>query len=114
MAVANLQTEVAIPRRLAKTMNRSAEPAARTTLAEGEVKQLVGDHRWALILCLVGSVWITQERDLADYILNPEQAFLVTQPGRVVIQARQATVIEITLSLRNAPYTGRLFGQAFP
>ena len=114
MAMATLQTEMAIPRRLAKTVNRAGEPAARITLAKGEVKQLLGDHRWTLILCQTGSVWITQERDLTDYILEPEQAFLVTLPGRVVIQARRPAVIDITLSLRNTPYSGPLFGRTFP
>ena len=38
------------------------------------------------ILCGAGVLWITQDGDPEDYILERGERFTVTRPGRVVIQ----------------------------
>ncbi len=45
------------------------------------------------LYCLKGTVWITQERDTRDYILQEEDAFMVTQTGHVVIMALHTAII---------------------
>jgi hypothetical protein len=61
---------------------------------------------WRVIICLQGRVWITQERDLQDYVLAAGEFFVVTQPGAVLVQALQAARIQVTPSLKTAPYVG--------
>jgi hypothetical protein len=46
-----------------------------------------GDRRGDVISCSSGTLWITQEGDLKDYILDACKDFWVTKPGAVVVQA---------------------------
>ena len=55
-------------------------------LDSGEIFTLFGDQRQAIIENLRGVVWITQEKDTIDYKISQGERFLVTQPGKVVIQ----------------------------
>jgi|GEM_PF-2847709 len=75
-------------------------------------RRLDGDNRWRMILCTRGEIWITQERDLEDYVLKPGDIFLVTQRGKVLIEALCDALVEITPSLRKAPYRGNYRLQA--
>lgn len=34
-----------------------------------------------------GLLWITQEGDPTDYLVGPGESFVVTRPGRVVVQS---------------------------
>lgn len=68
--------------------------------------RLDGDNRWRMIVCTRGEIWITQERDLEDYVLRAGDMFLVTQRGKVLIGALCDASVEITPSLRKAPYRG--------
>jgi hypothetical protein len=40
-----------------------------------------------VITCLNGTLWITQEGDFKDYVLESGRSFWVTRPGSVVLQA---------------------------
>jgi len=71
-----------------------------------DVWRLTGDNRWRAIVCTRGEIWITQERDIEDYVLTAGDIFLVTQPGKVLIGALCAASVEISPSLRKAPYRG--------
>jgi hypothetical protein len=57
------------------------------TLAKHKVWNIDGDRRGDVISCLNGTLWITQEDDLKDYILDAGQTFWVTKPGTVIVQA---------------------------
>jgi len=73
-----------------------------------DVERLDGDHRWRMIICREGMVWITQERDWRDYVLEPGDVFVVTQRGQVLVQAIEDARVEVTPSLKAAPYAGQL------
>lgn len=75
-------------------------------LSAGEFWRLEGDSRWRAIICVSGEVWITQKRDVQDYVLTTGDIFLVTQRGRVLIEALCEASVVVTPSLRRAPYQG--------
>jgi len=57
------------------------------TLAKFRTWTIEGDRRGDVISCLDGSLWITQEGDLKDYVVESGKDFWVTKPGTVVVQA---------------------------
>jgi hypothetical protein len=59
-----------------------------------------------MIVCVSGVAWITQERDMQDYVLTAGQIFLVTLPGTVLVQGLKDATVQITPSLRARPYVG--------
>ena len=58
-------------------------------LSDDETWRVEGDLRGEQITCTAGKLWITQEKDMKDYILNRGDIFWVTQSGAVVVQAMQ-------------------------
>ena len=46
-----------------------------------------GDRRGVKLRCLSGEVWITQPGDFVDHMVAAGREFVITRPGRVVIQA---------------------------
>jgi hypothetical protein len=69
--------------------------------------QARGDQRGRVIICCRGVVWITQERDVVDYVLQEGEIFIVTLPGLVLVQALEpASVTVVTPSIRTRPYAG--------
>ncbi|MBK6981319.1 MAG: DUF2917 domain-containing protein [Betaproteobacteria bacterium] len=40
-----------------------------------------------------GTVWITQEGERRDFVVGPGDAFLVTRPGRTLVQAMDAALV---------------------
>jgi hypothetical protein len=75
-------------------------------LRAGDFWRASGDDRWKMIVCRQGMVWITQERDFQDYVLEAGEMFLITQPGVVLMQALEDARVEITPSLKTTPYKG--------
>jgi hypothetical protein len=66
--------------------------------------QARGDQRWRVIICRRGVVWITQERDAIDYLLQEGEMFIVTLPGLVLVQALEpASVTVVTPLSRERP-----------
>jgi hypothetical protein len=51
--------------------------------------------RGALVRCLDGLVWITQDGDRADHILGAGGSFRVDRDGAVVVQATRAARVAI-------------------
>jgi hypothetical protein len=80
------------------------------TLRPRQLWQIRGDNRWRFITCQRGEVWITQEGDPRDYLLKEGDMLLITLPGLVLVQAVGAAAVELSASLKNAPYRG---GQLF-
>ncbi len=56
-------------------------------LSRGKLWRIAGDNRWRAVVCVEGVVWVTQEWDLQDYVLEAGQMFLITLPGKVIVQA---------------------------
>jgi hypothetical protein len=40
-------------------------------------------------------VWITEEGEPRDFVVGPGEAFVVTRPGRTVVQAMAATRVAL-------------------
>jgi Protein of unknown function (DUF2917) len=57
-----------------------------------------GDRRGDVISCLHGTLWITQEGDLTDYVVESGKDFWVTKPGTVVVQALEEARIKYSLN----------------
>ena len=60
---------------------------SKINLAKYKLWEIEGDRRGDVINCLNGTLWVTQEGDMKDYVLEPGQDFWVTKPGIVVVQA---------------------------
>ncbi|MCB9419839.1 MAG: DUF2917 domain-containing protein [Ardenticatenaceae bacterium] len=76
-------------------------------LEVGALWRARGDQRGHVIICRRGVVWITQERDLVDYVLQEGEIFIVTLPGLVLVQAQKpASVTFVAPSVGASPYTG--------
>lgn len=82
------------------------EGQVHLNLEVGALWQGRGDLRWRVILCRRGAVWITQERDGVDYVLQAGEIFIVTLRGLVLVQALEAASVTVTPSLRVTPHTG--------
>jgi hypothetical protein len=73
----------------------------------GAVWRARGDQRGRVIICRRGLIWITQERDVVDYVLHEGEIFIVTLGGLVVVEALEpASVTVVTPSTRARPYAG--------
>jgi hypothetical protein len=57
------------------------------TLNKYGIWSLEGDRRGDVISCLNGTLWITQEKDTRDYVIESGQKFWVTKPGTLIVQA---------------------------
>ncbi len=77
-------------------------PQSEVALAKYQVWSAEGDNRWRAILCLEGRVWITQKGDARDHAIEAGEMFLISRPGKVVVQALDRTRIQITSSLATA------------
>jgi hypothetical protein len=63
-------------------------------LAAGEVVTL-DDARGVRIQAGAGSVWVTEEADFQDHILEPGDALVVAHDGRTIIQAMQPSWVAL-------------------
>jgi hypothetical protein len=77
--------------------------AAPWELAAGKLRRLDGDQRWEVIACRRGSLWITQANDPLDYLVGAGEMFVITQPGRVVIEALTAASVQLAPLLQTPP-----------
>ncbi|GAB6905122.1 hypothetical protein DESC_700048 [Desulfosarcina cetonica] len=65
----------------------SPHPDTVIDLTAGQKWRLMGKRKYQTLFCLRGRVWITQERDIRDYVLEEGDAFIVTQRGLVIVRA---------------------------
>jgi hypothetical protein len=68
------------------------------TLDKYSLWDIEGDRRGDLIRCLYGTLWVTQEADLKDYVLEPGQEFWVTKTGTVIVQALENSKFKFSLN----------------
>jgi hypothetical protein len=74
-------------------------------LAAGELWRARGDQRGHVIICCHGVVWITQKRDVVDYMLQEGEIFIGTLPGLVLVQALEpASVTVVKPSIWTRPH----------
>lgn len=89
----------AIGFRAKRVVNKVAAATDEIELGLNQLCRLTGDHRWQAIVCQHGEIWVTQPHDLNDYLLAEGEMLIITQPGTVVIQAREPSRFQITPSL---------------
>ena len=82
-------------------------------LAAGQGWSLKGNRRIQTVYCLQGSVWVTQECDIRDYVLEAGDAFLVTLPGLVMVRALTPARIGYAESFNTVPFKGRFSQTVF-
>ncbi len=106
--VTNVEAQVFHPYPVEALVGKSTGTTANEVinLQAGALRRLKGDHRWRIIICVRGMIWVTQECDWRDYVLTPGDIFVVTQKGQVLIEALEDASMEITPSLRAVPYKG--------
>lgn len=85
--------------RAKRVVNKVAPALDEIELELNQLCRLTGDHRWRAIICQQGKIWVTQPHDLNDYLLAEGEMLLITQPGTVVVQAREPARFQITPSL---------------
>ncbi len=68
------------------------------TLSRHQLWKLDGDRRGDVISCSNGSLWITQEGDLKDHVVESGEMFWVTRPGTVVVQALKDAQFKYSLN----------------
>jgi len=82
------------------------ETGSKMALSANQTLQLQGDQRWRMVICHQGVLWVTQENDLEDYVLKPGDMLLISLRGKIVTQALEDVILEITPSLKSHPYRG--------
>ena len=82
-------------------------------LAAGQGRRVRGKRRQQTLFCLQGSVWVTQECDIRDYVLEEGDAFLVTLPGLVLVRALTPARIGYTETVVPVPFKGRFSQTVF-
>jgi hypothetical protein len=112
MTTITMQNNGSLPFQIEVPERPACEPL-EVTLCNRGLWRLDGDHRWQVIVCLQGSVWITQQNDFQDYLLGSGQGFIVTRPGLVIIQARPHARIQVTPSLETVPCSRRILNPVF-
>ena len=88
-------------------------PDTIVDLAAGQGWGLKGKRRQQTLFCLQGSVWITQECDIRDYVLEDGDAFMVTLPGLVLVRALTPARIGYAESMMPEPFRGRFSQTVF-
>ena len=105
-AISSVRTDVYSPPPMRVAVSNVQSPVTKVELHSGDLWRMDGDQRWKMIVCLEGRLWITQERDVRDYEVRAGDMFIVTQPGLVLLQALAEACVQITPSLKTAPYVG--------
>lgn len=81
-------------------------PEKRIALATGQGWAVKGRRRHQTLFCFEGRVWITQENDLRDYVIEAGQAFMITQPGLVLVRALRPSHIGYGEHFDTAAFSG--------
>ncbi len=90
-----------------RSVRENENVAMQLALGKGDLWLAAGNYCWRAIVCLQGIIWVTQERDLRDHVLAAGEMFLISQPGKVVVQALADARMQITPSLAATPCGSR-------
>ncbi|BBO70125.1 hypothetical protein DSCA_40550 [Desulfosarcina alkanivorans] len=82
-------------------------------LAAGQGWRIKGRRRQQTLFCLRGSLWVTQECDIRDYVLEAGDAFLITLPGLVMVRAMRPARLGYAEHLMPVPFKGRFSQTVF-
>ena len=64
-------------------------------LSNQELLRLDGDARGVKISCRDGRLWLTQQGDRTDHLLQDGDSFVVDRPGRVMVMALAPAVLAL-------------------
>ena len=64
-------------------------------LTKNEILALRGDSRGLVITNQQGALWLTQANDPTDYLLLPQEHFIVQYAGSVLLEAQTDTAISL-------------------
>jgi hypothetical protein len=90
-----------------------SKPEKEIPLAVGQGWGVKGKRGRQTLFCLEGKVWVTQEGDIRDYLLEEGDAFLVTLPGLVLVRALTPARIGFADNLMPSPFKGRFSQTVF-
>ena len=82
------------------------KPDTVIDLSVGQELRLMSKRGHQTLCCLHGSVWVSQECDIRDYVLDKGDAFVVTLPGLVLAGALSQARIGYAESLVPLPFKG--------
>ena len=94
-------------------LSNLSTPDTIVDLAAGQGWGLKGRRRQQTLFCLQGKVWVTQECDIRDYVLEEGDAFLVTLPGLVLVRALTPARLGYAESMMPEPFKGRFSQTVF-
>jgi hypothetical protein len=77
---------------------QNAHTLTEITLAKYDTWSIDGNRHGDVISCKTGLLWITQEGDMKDYIVEAGRNFWVTRPGTVVVQALDNSTFKYSLN----------------
>jgi hypothetical protein len=69
---------------------------AEIRLCDSGLMRLEGDRRGLEIHALEGSLWVTQQDDLYDHVLEAGDKFILSHRGLVIIQSMGEAVLKMT------------------
>ena len=113
---------MSIQHQIAAKKNRSLDQFFFSNLTKPDTEvDLAVNQGWALkgrrdqqtLYCLKGCIWVTQEGDIPDYLLEEGDAFLVTLPGLVLVRALTPARIGYAEKLVPGPFRGRFSQTVF-
>ena len=88
-------------------------PERIINLDAGKGWGVLGKSRQQTIYCLEGSVWVTQEGDIHDYVLDEGDAFVITLPGKVLVRAFNPARIGYAERMAAVAFRGRFSQTVF-
>jgi hypothetical protein len=94
-------------------LSNLSAPDRIVDLAAGQGWGVKGKRRQQTLFCLKGRVWVTQECDIRDYVLQEGDAFVVTLPGLVLVRALTDARLGYAESMIPEPFKGRFSQTVF-
>lgn len=73
---------------------RMRTTSSRVSLQPGQILTL-DDAEGVHVRPQKAKVWITEEGDFTDFVVNPGEDFVVDHPGRTIIQAIDPTWVDL-------------------